>query len=239
MTPAAGWCGASMSIHEYQHRKSLARRSSSTMAQLSARLVVRPVVLLVVARPGAASHDPARGAARVSPKEPSRSRPAVRPGWPVSGTKTTSMVLVHHNRSAGQKVQQCDSDGPSIRLVARPVYPGQQRSAIRVSGLEGQAAQGPGAVIGPPACCAGHASESPKKPRCSRTVTSMWGAAVQLQFLSLSLSLSPYLSRSLSCSLHLHLSHPVADPLGLQVQQFQAGGSELTSSRLQLAWYPY
>ena len=51
MTPAAGWRGASMSLHMYQHRRSLARRSRCTMAQLSVRLVVRPVVLLVVARP--------------------------------------------------------------------------------------------------------------------------------------------------------------------------------------------
>ncbi len=50
MPPAAGWRGASMSIHMYQHRRSLARRSSSTMAQLPARLVVRPMVRLVVAR---------------------------------------------------------------------------------------------------------------------------------------------------------------------------------------------
>ena len=51
ITPAAGWRGASMSIHMYQHRRSLARRSRGTMAQLSVRLVVRPVVRLVVARP--------------------------------------------------------------------------------------------------------------------------------------------------------------------------------------------
>ena len=52
MTPAAGWRGASMSIHHmYQHRRSLARRSRGTMAQLSVRFVVRPVVRLVVARP--------------------------------------------------------------------------------------------------------------------------------------------------------------------------------------------
>ena len=51
ITPAAGWRGASMSIHVYQNRRSLARRSQGTMAQLSVRLVVRPVVRLVVARP--------------------------------------------------------------------------------------------------------------------------------------------------------------------------------------------
>ena len=51
ITPAAGCCGASMSVHMYQHRRSLARRSRGTMAQLSVRLVVRPVVRLVVARP--------------------------------------------------------------------------------------------------------------------------------------------------------------------------------------------
>ncbi len=50
MNQAAGWRGASMSIHVYQHRRSLARRSSGTMAHLSARLQVRPVVRLVVAR---------------------------------------------------------------------------------------------------------------------------------------------------------------------------------------------
>ena len=33
-----------------------------------------------------ATHVPACGAARVSPKKPSRSRPVVRPGWPVTGT---------------------------------------------------------------------------------------------------------------------------------------------------------
>ena len=51
MTPAAGWRGASMSLHMYRRLRSLARRSSGTMAQLSARLVVRPVVRLVVALP--------------------------------------------------------------------------------------------------------------------------------------------------------------------------------------------
>ncbi len=35
----------------YQHRRSLARRSRGTMAQLSVRLVVLPVVRLVVALP--------------------------------------------------------------------------------------------------------------------------------------------------------------------------------------------
>jgi hypothetical protein len=32
------------------------------------------------------AHGPARGAVRVSPKKPSRSRPVERPGWPVNGT---------------------------------------------------------------------------------------------------------------------------------------------------------
>jgi hypothetical protein len=60
MTPAAGWRGASMSIHMYQRRRSLARRFGGTMAQpdthpptlLSFQLVTvaRPVVRLV-ARP--------------------------------------------------------------------------------------------------------------------------------------------------------------------------------------------
>ncbi len=61
MTPAAGWRGASMSIHMYQHwlSPSLALRSSGAMAQLSAR---------------------------VSLKKPSNSRPVVRPGWPVNGS---------------------------------------------------------------------------------------------------------------------------------------------------------
>ncbi len=50
MTPAAGWRAASMSIQMYQHRRSLPRRPSGTMARLSARLIVQPVVRLVVAR---------------------------------------------------------------------------------------------------------------------------------------------------------------------------------------------
>ena len=42
-----------------------------------------------------AVHGPTFGAARVSPKKPSHSRPVERPGWPVNVTWTISMVLVH------------------------------------------------------------------------------------------------------------------------------------------------
>ncbi len=57
----AGWREAPMSIHLYQHRRSLARRSRGTLAKLSVRLAGRPVVSAV--------HGPARGAARVSPRQ--------------------------------------------------------------------------------------------------------------------------------------------------------------------------
>ena len=50
---------ASMSLHMYRRLQSLARRSSGTMAQLSARIVVRPVVRLVVARPVFHQESPA------------------------------------------------------------------------------------------------------------------------------------------------------------------------------------
>jgi hypothetical protein len=47
MTPAAGWRGASMPIHMYQHLLSLARGSNG----LSALFVARPVVRLAVTLP--------------------------------------------------------------------------------------------------------------------------------------------------------------------------------------------
>jgi hypothetical protein len=84
MTPAAGWRGASMSIHMYQHRRSLVRRSSGTMAKLSARLVARPMVLLdsKISFPHPKSSPSGQWHVLYGPVEAQPIRPVERPGCP-------------------------------------------------------------------------------------------------------------------------------------------------------------
>jgi hypothetical protein len=84
----------------YQHRRSLARRSSGTMAQLSARLVVRPVtvVRLEVCERLLRRHGPSGRLAADSRMLAGSRRPDVgRPlgsRWPNIGRHETSWALL-------------------------------------------------------------------------------------------------------------------------------------------------
>jgi hypothetical protein len=79
MTPAAGWRGASMSIHMYRRLRPKVQGHDSAVVGPARSAARGPAC-------SSAVHGPTYGAARVSPKKPSRSRPVERPGWPVNGT---------------------------------------------------------------------------------------------------------------------------------------------------------